>query len=190
METGIGGRAGTGRVARIPEGVWAPAAAGGLMLLAGALAVVFVQPLLFPSLGPTAFLQAHQARSKASGLYATLVGHGVGIASGYALVLLLSPPASTALFKTHELTAARMWASVAAVAITLFVQLLMRAYHPPAAATTLLITLGGFAVSWHAVVVIAVGVLVVGFAGEGLRRLRLAGSSGGGEATSLRAAPS
>ena len=37
---------------------WGVLMAGGLMLLAGAVGVLAGQPWLFPSLGPTAFLQA------------------------------------------------------------------------------------------------------------------------------------
>jgi len=41
----------------IPERLWPPLAAGLLMLVVGAAAYVTSQPFLYPSLGPTAFLQ-------------------------------------------------------------------------------------------------------------------------------------
>lgn len=68
----------------------------------------------------------------------------------------------------------RVWASGLALALMLLFQLLLRANHPPAAATTLLITLGGFNITWKDVSVIVIGVLIVAVAGQLSRRLRLA----------------
>ncbi len=51
------------RLAGMPESIWTPLACGGLVLLAGLLSYLLRQPWLFPSLGPTAFIQAHRPRS-------------------------------------------------------------------------------------------------------------------------------
>ena len=54
---------------------------------------------------------------------------------------------------------------------TIALQLAAQAQHPPAAATTMLITLGGLTPDAHTVLVIAVGVLLVAALGEGARLL-------------------
>jgi hypothetical protein len=46
--------------------------------------------------------------------------------------------------------------------------------HPPAAATTLLFTLGAFPPTWAGLGTVATGVLIVAALGESLRRARLA----------------
>jgi hypothetical protein len=166
----LGGRAAA--IARIPDAVWSPVVVAVLCAAAGLIGLAVGQPWLFASLGPTAFLQAHQARSRASGFYNTVVGHTVGIAVGYAMVALFSLGPATAVFATYDLTASRVWASVLAVGLTMLIQIPLKAYHPPAAATTLLITLGAFRRQWSDVIALFAGVLIVAVLGEGFRRLR------------------
>jgi CBS-domain-containing membrane protein len=71
-----------------------------------------------------------------------------------------------------QLTAGRVWASVLGIAMTSLAALLLRASHPPAGSTSLLVTLGAFSTKQDAYDVVA-GVLIVACAGEILRRLRL-----------------
>ncbi len=142
------------------------------MLLVGLIGLATAQPLLFPSLGPTAFLQTEAPDQPASRFYNVIIGHAVGLAAGYAAVLLFRADAAPALFAAHQLVAVRVWASVLAIVLTMFGSALLKASHPPAAATTLLIALGGFRPTMHDVFTIVVGVLIVAVAGEGLRRLR------------------
>jgi hypothetical protein len=141
------------------------------MLLAGALALAFHQVWLFPSLGPTAFLQTETPGEKPARFYNTTVGHLIGLLAGLGAVLVFAagdPPVFTA----HALTWGRVLASVAAVALTSLGGHLLKAQHPPAAATTLLITLGGFRPTLHDMLAIVVGVLLVAVVGELFRRLR------------------
>lgn len=160
-------------VRTVPQMLWAPLAAGALLLLVGVLGLAAGQPLLFPSLGPTAFLQVETPDQPGARFRNVVVGHGVGIAAGLAAVLVLHAASAPGLFAAHELVPVRMWASIIAIMLTLLGGLLLHASHPPAAATTLLISLGGFRPTVHDVVVIVVGVLVIAVAGEGLRRLRV-----------------
>jgi CBS-domain-containing membrane protein len=73
---------------------------------------------------------------------------------------------------THHLVGIRVLASAVALGLAIAGELLLRASHPPAAATVLLITLGGFSVSVHSAVTIMVGVVLLALLGEPLRRLR------------------
>ncbi|NLN77940.1 MAG: HPP family protein [Armatimonadetes bacterium] len=136
------------------------------------MALVTGRVWLFPSLGPTAFLQAEAPTLPMSRLYNTLIGHLVGIIAGYLAVIMLGLNGADSVFVIHRVTVGRMWASVIAVTLTLAGQILLKAAHAPAAATTLLITMGGFQRKWSDVADLAVGILIVAFMGECLRRLR------------------
>lgn len=57
-----------------------------------------------------------------------------------------------------QVTASRMAASALAVALTITGQIPVRARHAPAAATTLLITLGGFPADLTTISVLVVGI--------------------------------
>ncbi|MFC4453881.1 HPP family protein [Deinococcus sonorensis] len=158
---------------RVPDTVWAPLAAGLLMLAAGLVGLGLQQPLLFPSLGPTAFLQAETPDQPSARPYNTLVGHLIGLLSGFLAVWLTHASSAPSVLSAHVLTAPRVWASVLAVILTLLGGLLLNASHPPAAATTLLVSLGGFPVSLHSAVTVMGGVLLVTLLGELLRQARL-----------------
>lgn len=157
---------------RLPNVIWAPLVSGILMLIPGLMALVTGRVWLFPSLGPTAFLQAEAPTLPMSRLYNTLIGHLVGIIAGYLAVIMLGLNGADSVFVIHRVTVGRMWASVIAVTLTLAGQILLKAAHAPAAATTLLITMGGFQRKWSDVADLAVGILIVAFMGECLRRLR------------------
>jgi CBS-domain-containing membrane protein len=68
---------------------------------------------------------------------------------------------------------ARVWASAMAVAVTALLQPSLRAYHPPSAATTLLITLGAYQLTWKSSASMMGGVVVVALMGEWFQRIRL-----------------
>lgn len=90
--------------ASIPDVVWAPLASGSLMLLVGLLGLIAHQPWLFPSLGPTAFLQAEQPDQPSARLYQTIVGHLCGLLSGILAVVLLGATTTPSVLSSHELT--------------------------------------------------------------------------------------
>lgn len=162
----------------VPDAVFAPLATAGLMLVVGALGTVARQPWLFPSLGPTAFLQAEYPAHRTARLYHVIAGHSIGLGAGLISVWAVGAKANTSVLVLHHLTAARTWAAVIAVALTIAASLVLRASHPPGVSTTLLLALGSFSPSLHDVLTIVVGVLVVALAGELLRRARLGNAPG------------
>lgn len=157
----------------MPDVVWAPLAGGCLMLLVGAIGLALGQPLLFPSLGPTAFLQAETPELPAARFYNTVVAHAAGLAAGFLAVFIFGAQQAPSVLATQQLTPVRLWAAVLSIVLTLLAGYLLRASHPPAAATTLLVALGGFKPTLASVQTVAIGVLIVAIAGEALRRLRL-----------------
>lgn len=161
---------------RVPDIVWAPLVAAFLMLIVGFIGVLAHQPWLFPSLGPTAFLQAEQPEQPTARFYNTVVGHLHGLVAGLFAVLILGANLAPPVLSTGELTPVRVWASVLAIGLNMLFGFLLKASHPPAAATTLLVSLGGFKPTWQDVITIVLGVLIVAITGELLRRFRLKGS--------------
>ena len=106
-----------------------------------ALAMVTRTPFVFPSLGPTAFLFFFTPMLPAASPRNTLLGHAIGIACGYGALLLLglehAPPAMTAGVDLDRVLAAAL-----SLAATGSLMILFKAAHPPAGATTLIISLG------------------------------------------------
>ena len=73
----------------IPELIWTPLAGVFLTLTPGLIGLAAGNPRLFPSLGPTAFLQPDNPQQLSSRFYNTLVGHLLGIATGVIALLIL-----------------------------------------------------------------------------------------------------
>lgn len=150
--------------------VYSPVAAALMVGVVGVTAVLGGQPWLFPSLGPTAYLLAAYPDLQTSRLYNCLVGHLVGLASGFAAVAMFNAW-SAPLVPLNDVTWPRMGAAAVAVGLTIFINHLLRSGHPPAAATTLLVALGTFHTVWGAALVV-IGVLLLLVVGEGLKLAR------------------
>ena len=125
-----------------------------MVLALGLLAFLSRQPLLFPSLAPTIFIQVHAPRSEAARPWNTLAGHGLGVAAAVLSLMLLNAGHSPPLAWRREV------ASAMAVGLATAGQTLLRAAHPPGVATALLITLGAILPETRAILVIAGGVTV------------------------------
>ena len=159
--------------AATPDSVWVPTISGGLILAAGATSLATGQPWLFPALGPTIVLVATNPGHPATRFHSIVLGHLTAMACAWLALLLLGVGDSPSLLGGHGLGVVRVWASAFAVAGMALVQPSFRAYHPPAAATALLITLGVSRAEWRSAVAMIAGVLVVALLGEWTQRLRL-----------------
>jgi CBS domain-containing membrane protein len=111
-----------------------------IALLAG-LAMLTRAPFVFPSLGPTAFLVFFTPTSPTASPRHTIYGHAIGIVCGYAALratgLEHAPPALMVGVDT-----ARVAAAALSLAATGALMILLKAAHPPAGATTLIVSLG------------------------------------------------
>lgn len=111
------------------------------LAVSGLAAFVARQPLLFPSLGPTALLFFERPLAPTSSPRNALIGHAVAILAG-ALSLsvfgLLGDPS----ILVENVTLARVGAGALSVALTGAVLLLLDCSHPPTGATTLIVSLG------------------------------------------------
>lgn len=140
----------------------------GVMAL---VAYVTGQPFVFPSLGPTAFLLFYTPLQPAASPRNTVCGHAIGAAAGYvSLVLFGLTEAAPAL--ATEVTSARIGAAALSLGLTSGAMVWAKVPHPPAGATTLIVSLGILRKPEQLVVLmVAVVLLVV----QGLVINRLAG---------------
>jgi CBS-domain-containing membrane protein len=99
------------------------------------------EPFVFPSLGPTAFLLFYTPLQPAACPRNTLGGHAIGAAAGYlALVVFGLTDAAPAL--ASSVTGARVGAAALSLGLTSGAMVWARVPHPPAGATTLIVSLG------------------------------------------------
>ena len=102
--------------------------------VSGLAAYLTKQPLLFPSLGPTAFLFFEQPMARIASPRNSLIGHAVVILAGF-----LSPAvfglSSNPSILIEGVTLVRVGATALSLALTGAVLLVLRASHPPSGAT-------------------------------------------------------
>lgn len=106
----------------------------------GLAAYLMKQPLLFPSLGPTAFLFFESPMSAASSPRNTLIGHLTAVLAGagsLAVFGLLNDPGVL----QEGVALSRVWAASLSLSLTGAVLLALKSSHPPAGATTLIVSL-------------------------------------------------
>jgi len=105
------------------------------------LAMAWRVPLVFPSLGPTAFLLFASPEAPSACPRNTLCGHAIGILCGYG-ALCLTGLQHTPSAMLEGVNLARVIAAAVSLACTGALMLLFRVVHSPAGATTLIISLG------------------------------------------------
>jgi CBS-domain-containing membrane protein len=155
------------------DAIWVPLVSAILVLAVGSLSLATKQPWLFAALGPTVVLLAANPGHPTTRFHAIVVGHLVALSSAWIAVLLMGAGDSQTLLAGSGVAVARVWASAFAIGIMAAVQPSLKAYHPPAAATVLLVTLGVHRLSWHTFIAMLGGVLVVAILGEWFQRIRL-----------------
>jgi len=105
------------------------------------LALVSRNPFVFPSLGPTAYLLFFSPLGRTSSPRNTILGHAVGLVCGYGAFVFTGAGAlpfgvPQSIFWPRILAAALSLSSTGALMVLLDVS------HPPAGATTLIVSLG------------------------------------------------
>jgi CBS-domain-containing membrane protein len=139
------------------------------LAVVGVLGLVAKKPFLFPSLGPTVMLFFESPKKPSASARNAVIGHMVAIAVGVACLYGFGLGHDLPATQTG-LTAVRILAAGLSVAATALVLQLLRSNHPPAGATTLIVSLGVLkTASQLASMVIAV--LLVTVAAVGLNRL-------------------
>jgi len=144
---------------------------GGLLTIAlsGTLAWLLDEPLVFPSLGATAFLFFETPMAEVASPRNTIIGHYLGAAIAYFWLLVFglehAPSAIQAGFGADRAAAVAL-----SVACTGGVLRLLRAAHPPAGATTVIVS-AGLLTSGEQLAVLAGGVALLTISAHFANRL-------------------
>jgi CBS-domain-containing membrane protein len=135
------------------------------------VALLSGQPFIFPSLGPTAFLFFYTPLAPPASPRNTIIGHLIGSLAGYGSLLIFGlqdiGPALTTGVSTERVGAAAL-----SLGLTSGLMVLAKSPHPPAGATTLIISLG-ILHTLDQIVVLMIAVLLL--TGQALIINRLAG---------------
>lgn len=150
--------------------VIAPLGEALLLLIAALAGWLCREPLIFASLGPTAYELIETPHRRSARPWSILVGHLVAIGAGY-LALVATRAWWVPRVSGAGVPLDRVWAVVLAAALTVFFTLLLRASQPAALSTTLLIATGIMQAPLDAAIIFGAVVLMV-LTGEPLRRLR------------------
>jgi len=127
--------------------------------LMSALALITRSPFIFPSLGPTAFLFFYTPLAPSASPRNTLVGHTIGVLAGYfSLVVTGLTAAGPAL--AVGVTWPRVIAAALSLGLTAGLMVLSRSPHPPAGATTLIVSLGILTKPWQLLLLLVAVVLL------------------------------
>jgi CBS domain-containing membrane protein len=136
--------------------------------LSGTWAYLAKEPLLFPSLGATAFLIFETPMAEVGSPRNTMIGHTVGVAAAvlslWIFGLLDAPSVYVA-----GMSVARIGAIALSVALTGGVLRVLRSAHPPAGATTIIVA-SGLLAKPRQIADVLIGVLLLTIAGWLLNR--------------------
>lgn len=128
----------------------------GLMSI---LAVITRSPFIFPSLGPTAFLFFYTPSAPSASPRNTVIGHAVGIVAGY-LSLVVTGLSMMGPALVVGVTWPRVIAAALSLGLTAGVMVILKSPHPPAGATTLIISLGILTRPWQLLLLMGAVILL------------------------------
>jgi CBS-domain-containing membrane protein len=156
----------------MPDVSWTPIAAAAIVLIVGVVALLFSEPWLIPSLGPTAYLYAESPKHPNSRAWNVVLGHGLGFVAACIAVYVFAANGHPPVLTSRDIDFERLAASVLAVFLASAAMKLTNSNHPPALATVLIVTLGSLTVGWRTAGIVAVAVILTAIVGELFRRAR------------------
>jgi CBS domain-containing membrane protein len=136
--------------------------------LSGLLAWALDEPLVFPSLGATAFLFFETPMAEVASIRNTLIGHAVGAAVAFFWLEVFGLVGEPSAIETG-FTADRVACIALSLAFTGGILRLLRAAHPPAGATTVIVSIGLLTTADELAVLMA-GVALLSLAAWSLNR--------------------
>jgi hypothetical protein len=160
------------RVTQRSDFIWATLGEGGLVLALATIGWATKQPLIFASLGPTAYELVEQPHVRSARAYNIVVGHLIGLGTGLFALYVLNAWGSPNVLAAGMVSWQRLWATTIAATLTTLLTLILKAGQPAALATAFLVSLGAMQTRRSVVAIIA-GVLIITIIGEPVRRLRL-----------------
>lgn len=96
-----------------------PTMISGLVIGAiGSFAISVDEPWLFPSLGPTVFMQAVTPSASGARVWNTIVGHAIGLVAGFIALFACAAQNTPAVMSAEILSMQRVAATALAVSVT------------------------------------------------------------------------
>ena len=127
--------------------------------LMSALAVITHSPFIFPSLGPTAFLFFYTPTAPSASPRNTIIGHAVGALAGYFSLVVTGLTTAGPAFAIG-VSWPRVIAAALSLGLTAGIMVLLKSPHPPAGATTLIVSLGILTHPWQLLLLMVAVVLL------------------------------
>src|SRR3954447_14589028 len=137
--------------------------------LSGILAWALDEPLVFPSLGATAFLFFETPMAEVASIRNTVIGHPVGAAVAFFWLEVFGLVGEPSAIVTG-FTADRVACVALSLAFTGGILRLLRAAHPPAGATTVIVSVG-LLTTWDELLILLAGVALLAASAWCLNRL-------------------
>jgi hypothetical protein len=131
----------TERAGSVGAGLYVGVLSLVVLAVSGAIGMLLTTPWLFPSLGPTVMVLFGTPREQSARPVDAAVGHAVGIAAGVACLFLFGMNGKPSAVEAG-LSLGYVLSGALSVALTAFVLHCLKLQHPPAGATTLIISLG------------------------------------------------
>ncbi|MDQ3856639.1 MAG: HPP family protein [Chloroflexota bacterium] len=125
------------------------------------VALVTRAPFIFPSLGPTAFLFFYTPTAPPASPRNTICGHLIGALAGWLSLLIFGLTAAPPAIATG-VSWPRVGAAALSLGLTGGLMVLRKVPHPPAGATTLIVSLGIMPHLWQIPVLMTAVVLLTG----------------------------
>lgn len=123
------------------------------------VAVLTGSPFVFPSVGPSAYLFFFTPMAKAASPRHAILGHGIGLICGYLALRVTGAYAYP--FNAHaDLHWQLVLSAALSLSVTGAVMILFKVSHPPAGATTLIVSLGIISEPKHLLIIEAAVVLL------------------------------
>ncbi|MDT7570715.1 MAG: hypothetical protein QOE05_889 [Actinomycetota bacterium] len=130
-----------GRAFTPGSGVYTFLASLVALAICGAVGKLFTQPMLFPSLGPILLVMLDKPLSPTGRVRNSLLANGAALLAGYGALALFGLLDHKNVVQ-EGITGPRIAAAALSLAVTGLVAHLLKAQHPPAGATTLIVSLG------------------------------------------------
>ena len=174
---------------RVPDRYWAPTAAVLMLAAVAGIGIAAREPLLFASLGPSAYLAAHKPRERSASFHNVFLGHMIGLGAGFFAVFLLHAWTAPITFvNSYSIAPIRLACVALAVFLSLFADSLLHIDHAATEATTILVATGFFRTAKDALMVVQ-AVAIVAILSELFRRVRAGEPHGEGLPAQLPASP-
>ncbi len=158
--------------AALPDILWAPLVAALLLFAIGALGMTRRAPWLLPSIVPSIYLVALKAPHPTTRPYNIFVGHMLALGAGFLSVAIFDAWDAPDVLATGVMTWDRVFAATVAILLTIAFALALRASHPPAGATTVLVALGSLDTG-HDAIDLTVGAALIAVFGGVARYVRM-----------------